>query len=79
VALVGVVVRPAEKKLCTRFLFETVSSLVSVFGADNTPLSSLKNRPSTSTLLAGVLLMKQIFGAGFFVAFFLFSVFMGNG
>ncbi len=73
VALVGVVVRPAKKKLCTRFLFETVSSLVSVFGADIISLPSLRNRPSTGTLLAGVLFIKRSFGAGLFVAFFVLA------
>ena len=73
VALVGAVVRPAEKKLCTRFLFETVSSLVSVFGVGFTPFPSLKNRPSTGTLLAGVLFLKRSFGAGLFVAFFVLA------
>jgi hypothetical protein len=58
VTLVGVVVRPVEKKLYTRFLFETVSSLVSVFGVDITPLPLLKNRPSTGTLLVRVLFLK---------------------
>ncbi len=79
VALVGIVVRPVEKKLCTRFLFETASSLVSVLGVDITPLSSLKNGPSIGTLLAWVLSLKRSFGAGSFVAFFVFIVVMGNG
>jgi hypothetical protein len=73
VVLVGDVVRPAKKNLCTRFLFDIVPSLVSVFGVDIIPLPSLKNRPSTSTLLAGVLSLKRIFGVGLFVAFFVLA------
>ena len=50
-----------------------MSSLVPVFGVEITPLSSLKNRPSTGTLLAGVLFLRRSFGAGLFVALFVLA------